>query len=114
VGLRGLQRLGEKKWRQYVADVVEQLTAALEPDDVVLSGGNVKLLKKLPPLCGEGANSNAFLGGFRLWGERADHVPADLRKPTRLPTPLTRRTQKEEKESKRSMNMAARLKTQTR
>jgi len=94
VGLRGLQRLGEKKWRQYVADVVEQLTAALEPDDVVLSGGNVKLLKKLPPLCPEGANSNALLGGFRLWGKRADHLPADLRKPTRLPTPLTRRNTK--------------------
>lgn len=67
VGLRGLEKWGKKKWRQYVADVVERLVAALEPDDVVLGGGNVKLLKKLPPGCREGDNANAFLGGFRMW-----------------------------------------------
>ena len=76
VGLRGIQRLGKKKWRQHVADVVEQLTAALEPDDVVLGGGNVKNLKELPPHCRKGENANAFLGGFRLWGEIGDHLPA--------------------------------------
>ena len=47
------------------------LIAALEPDDVVLGGGNVKKLKMLPKGCREGANANAFLGGFRLW-EKAD------------------------------------------
>lgn len=67
VGIRGFERLGKAKWRQHVADVVERLMAALEPDDVVLGGGNVKKLKKLPPGCRAGDNANAFLGGFRLW-----------------------------------------------
>jgi polyphosphate glucokinase len=69
VGLRGLKRKGKKKWRQYVADVVERLVSALEPDDVVLGGGNVKNLRELPPGCRTGDNSNAFQGGFRLWDE---------------------------------------------
>ena len=71
VGIRGLERVGKKKWRQYVADVVARLVAALEPDDVVLGGGNVKKLKELPPGCRAGDNANAFRGGFRLWEEVA-------------------------------------------
>lgn len=67
VGLRGLKRLGKKKWRRYVADVIERLKAALEPDEVVIGGGNAKKLKDLPPGCRLGSNANAFLGGFRLW-----------------------------------------------
>jgi polyphosphate glucokinase len=67
VGIRGLTRLGKKKWRRAVADVVARLTAALEPDYVVLGGGNVKRLKELPPKCRAGDNANAFVGGFRLW-----------------------------------------------
>jgi polyphosphate glucokinase len=50
-----------------VADIVTRLVAALEPDDVVLGGGNAKKLNKLPPGCRVGDNANAFLGGFRLW-----------------------------------------------
>ena len=69
VGLRGLDGHGKKKWRQDVAEVVALLIAALEPDDVVLGGGNVKKLKELPPRCRAGENANAFLGGFRLWEE---------------------------------------------
>ena len=67
VGLRGLKKHGKKKWRRHVADVVERLIAALEPDDVILGGGNVHKLKKLPPGCRAGDNANALLGGFRLW-----------------------------------------------
>ncbi len=67
VGLRGLNRYGKKKWQKYVADVVAKLAAALEPDDVVLGGGNAKKIKVLPPKCRAGDNANAFLGGFRLW-----------------------------------------------
>jgi polyphosphate glucokinase len=67
VGIRGKKKYGKKKWRKFVADVVERLVAALEPDDVVLGGGNVKKLKKLPPGCRTGDNANAFVGGFRLW-----------------------------------------------
>ncbi|HWT78958.1 MAG TPA: ROK family protein [Candidatus Methylomirabilis sp.] len=74
VGLSGLLRYGRRRWRQYVADVVARLIAALEPDDVVLGGGKVKELEELPQGCRLGDNANAFLGGFRLW-ERADGDP---------------------------------------
>ena len=67
VGARGLIKHGQKKWQGYVADVVARLTDALEPDDVVLGGGNAKKLTKLPSGCRVGDNANAFLGGFRLW-----------------------------------------------
>jgi polyphosphate glucokinase len=72
VGKRALVRKGKKRWRQNVADVVARLIAALEPEDVVLGGGNVKRLKELPPGCRAGDNANAFVGGFRLWEESAD------------------------------------------
>jgi polyphosphate glucokinase len=76
VGLRGLEKYGKKKWRQYVDDVVARLTAALQPDDVVLGGGNVKELKELPKGCRAGDNANAFVGGFRLWEGPADRPPS--------------------------------------
>jgi polyphosphate glucokinase len=72
VGVRGLERVGKKRWRRYVADVVARLIAALQPDDVVLGGGNVKKLRELPTSCRAGDNANAFLGGFRLWEEESD------------------------------------------
>lgn len=67
VGIRGLKKHGKKRWRRHVVDVVERLTVALEPDDVVLGGGNVKKLESLPPGCRAGDNANAFIGAFRLW-----------------------------------------------
>ena len=72
IGIRGLKRVGKKKWRRYVKDVVKQLSAAIEPDYVVLGGGNVHKLKKLPPGCRAGKNTNAFRGGFRLWAKADD------------------------------------------
>jgi polyphosphate glucokinase len=67
VGVRGLLRLGKKRWRAAVADVVATLTAALQPDYVMLGGGNAKRLKQLPPNARLGTNADAFAGGFRLW-----------------------------------------------
>ena len=67
VGERGLKRLGKKKWRHAVFEAIEQLTAAMEPDEVVLGGGGVDDLHELPEGCRRGENENAFLGGFRLW-----------------------------------------------
>lgn len=74
VGLRGLKKRGKKKWRKQVEKVVARLVAALEPDDVVLGGGNVKKLKKLPPGCRAGDNANAFLGGFHLWDAKGSRT----------------------------------------
>jgi len=79
VGVRGFKKYGKRKWRRYVADVVGRLSAALEPDEVVLGGGNAKELKKLPPGCRVGENANAFLGGFRLWEK--EHKDGSNRRP---------------------------------
>jgi polyphosphate glucokinase len=67
VGLRGLQAHGFAQWRRDVEDVVARLIAALEPEDVVLGGGNVHQLEALPPGCRAGDNANAFVGGELLW-----------------------------------------------
>jgi len=67
VSEHALERDGKKEWRKRVADVVQRLAAALEPDEVVIGGGNVKHLHELPRGCRAGDNANAFLGGFRLW-----------------------------------------------
>jgi len=70
VGKAGLERSGKKKWRKNVADVTNRLSAALEVDDVVIGGGNAKLLKRLPNGARAGKNGFAFVGGYRLWGQR--------------------------------------------
>ena len=74
VGRAGLEHDGKKKWQRHVADVVERLIAALQPDDTVIGGGNVNRLDALPPRCRAGENANAFRGGFRLWAG-ADVLP---------------------------------------
>jgi polyphosphate glucokinase len=89
IGLRGLEKYGEEKWHKQVAHVVRQLIAALEPDDIVLGGGNAKLLKKMPKGCRAGDNANAFLGGFRLWTQPSPGNKS--RAPRRLDAVLNRR-----------------------
>jgi polyphosphate glucokinase len=69
VGRARLKRAGKKKWQRHVADVVRCLTAALQPDQIVIGGGNAKRLDVLPPHCRAGDNANAFHGGFRLWAK---------------------------------------------
>lgn len=74
VGNAALKRIGIKLWKQEVFTVVAILKGALEPDYVVLGGGNVHKLKKLPPGCRRGDNADAFAGGFRLWAENGIRV----------------------------------------
>jgi len=69
VGARGLKRLGKKKWRKNVLDVITRLRAAFEADDVVIGGGNAKLIEKWPSGVRAGSNTQAFRGGYRLWQE---------------------------------------------
>ena len=76
VGREAFEDRGKKKWRRDVADVVARMVAALEPDDVVLGGGNVNELKQLPPHCRAGNNANAFTGGFRMWEQAGDSRPS--------------------------------------
>ncbi len=74
LGNRGLKRLGLKKWRKHVTDVVRKLSAALEPEYIVLGGGNADKIKKLPPRTERGGNEKAFIGGIRLWNHSGPHA----------------------------------------
>jgi polyphosphate glucokinase len=69
LGKRAQDRMGKKRWRKLVWEIVPRLREAFQVDEVVLGGGNVKQLKAVPPGCRHGDNANAFLGGFRLWHE---------------------------------------------
>jgi polyphosphate glucokinase len=76
VGEHGRQANGKKKWQKAVVETIERLSAALEPDYVILGGGNAKKLGELPPNVRLGANENAFVGAFRLWDEEMPNVVA--------------------------------------
>ena len=71
VGAAALKRVGRKKWQRAVDDVIKRLLAALEPDYIMLGGGNADKTGKLPRKVRLGANTNAFEGGFRLWRKAA-------------------------------------------
>jgi polyphosphate glucokinase len=71
LGLRGLKRMGRKKWQRHVEKVVEILKHGLQADYVMLGGGQTKELKTLPPGVRLGTNAHAILGGLRLWKEGA-------------------------------------------
>lgn len=70
VGTAGLKRTGKKKWRRHVLEVIALLKGALQVKDVVIGGGNAKLLRELPAGVRLGTNVNAFVGGYRLWKGR--------------------------------------------
>jgi polyphosphate glucokinase len=67
VGFRGLKARGKARWRKSVDDVAQRLKAALQPDYIVIGGGNVDKLAEMPDGCRRGDNENAFAGGFRIW-----------------------------------------------
>jgi polyphosphate glucokinase len=69
LGEAALKKRGIKKWTKSVFDAVEHLKAALEPDYVVIGGGNVDRLETLPHGARRGDNANAFKGGFALWND---------------------------------------------
>jgi polyphosphate glucokinase len=76
VSARALEKHGKKKWKQAVFEVVERLSAAMQPDYVVIGGGGADDLDELPPSSRRGDNATAFVGGFRLWD--ASWAPARL------------------------------------
>lgn len=80
LGEKAMKRLGKKRWREEVADVIEVLREGLVVDYVVLGGGNAKRIEKLPPRTKRGSNANALAGGIRLWeDEGARPRPAKRR-----------------------------------
>ena len=74
LGLDGLHRLGKKRWRAHVEAAVAQLAPALRADDVVIGGGNARLLKELPTGSRLGDNANAIVGGYRLWEAASERM----------------------------------------
>lgn len=79
LGKHGRKRLGKKKWRRKVNKVVEAFRKALLPDYIMLGGGDVKKLKRLPPQTRRGDNAHAFAGGFRLWERQAQKGKARVK-----------------------------------
>jgi glucose-6-phosphate isomerase len=67
LGQRGLNALGEPRWREMVLEGAELLRAAVAAEYIVLGGGNVRLFADLPPTIRRGHNDKAFEGGFRAW-----------------------------------------------
>ena len=85
LGARGLARLGAARWRRHVLSVIGLLRAAVEPERVVVGGGNAKRLRRLPDGVELGSNADAFTGGFRLWeGPRPGPTVAEA---AHAPTP---------------------------
>lgn len=107
LGLRGIERLGKKKWRKHAAKVVARIKAVVDADYVVLGGGNSKKLKKLPKDTRLGNNENAFRGGFRMWEKYpspreplgSSNASAQLRQPSNRPPVVTTSTKRMHKRS---------------
>lgn len=74
VSNKALEKKGKKKWAKEVFKIVEIFRAALEPGEIVLGGGNAQHLREVPKGCRIAENSNAFIGGFRLWEAAAKKV----------------------------------------
>lgn len=87
LGRRTLDRLGKKRWRTLVAEIVPRLQAAFQVDEVVLGGGNAKHLKELPSATRLGDNTRAFVGGFRLWQRAAKKARPAVRAARRQVVP---------------------------
>jgi polyphosphate glucokinase len=83
VGAAALKRVGRKKWQRAVDDVLKLLLAALEPDYIMLGGGNADKTGKLPRKVRLGVNTNAFAGGFRLWKKGAVKAAGVVRRKSR-------------------------------
>ena len=67
VGVAGRERLGKRRWRKHVLDIIDLFVAAFLVDYVVIGGGNAEHVSNAPRNVRIGDNSNAFRGGFRIW-----------------------------------------------
>jgi polyphosphate glucokinase len=67
LGLRGLGKLGEKKWTARVSEISQSLMQAMDAEYVVLDGVNADRIETMPEGFRRGSNENAFKGGVELW-----------------------------------------------
>ena len=70
-GMRGLKRLGRKKWTRHVIKIAALLKFGLQAHEVVLGGGQTAKLTAVPDDLRIGSNANAILGGYRMWEDEA-------------------------------------------
>jgi polyphosphate glucokinase len=75
LGVRGMKKLGKKKWGKALELLVGRFRTALLLDDIVIGGGNAKKLKAVPRACRLGSNAKAFVGGFRMWEPAKSRTP---------------------------------------
>jgi polyphosphate glucokinase len=68
-GKRGMKRLGLRRWRKHVLRIIALLGHGLQADEVVVGGGEAKLLDRLPRGVRRVDNDNAILGGIRIWSD---------------------------------------------
>ena len=69
VGKASITELGLETWEESVHAAATVLRDAFLPDSIVIGGGGVKLLKKLPKRARRGHNDQAFRGGELLWSD---------------------------------------------
>ncbi|WP_332914252.1 hypothetical protein [Algoriphagus boritolerans] len=67
VGNAAMEKFGKPKWKNWVSQAIAHFNHCFQPDQIVLGGGNSKLLDTFPSNCRLGSNKNAITGGFRLW-----------------------------------------------
>ncbi len=79
LGKPGRRRLGTARWVWHVTQVIRIFKEAIQPDYIVLGGGQADRVKRLPAGVLHGGNFNAFKGGFRLWEKKS-------RRPRRVPS----------------------------
>lgn len=70
LGSRGLKRQGLDRWLADLALTIELFAQATLADEVVLGGGNARLVTAPPPRCRIGSPADARLGGIRLWRDQ--------------------------------------------
>jgi predicted NBD/HSP70 family sugar kinase len=72
LGRAGLRASGLEQWTADVHEAAAVLRTAFAAEQIVLGGGNAKLVAPLPPGTRRGSNDDAFTGGIRLWEERVE------------------------------------------
>lgn len=76
VSKEALKNDGIKTWLEAVQESIDLLRDVFRPDEIVLGGGNAKLIDPMPPDCRPVNNASAYVGAERLWEEADLHAAA--------------------------------------
>jgi predicted NBD/HSP70 family sugar kinase len=78
VSKKALARHGKRRWISAVKRTLDDFDRSLHPDQIVIGGGNVELLKPFRKHFPHrsivaGGNDRAFVGGVKLWSRVVHH-----------------------------------------